>query len=162
MKRIALVLLAMLLPSEGNTSGSSTVRAVGAHLAVSEESARKIFDRGEGEAEWHAEWRREHQKDVDAALAKLEPLLAEAAEKQGLALAPFGDDLPEARADVSAEDERSPESVCTVACRVRLDLTTEDAPWPRFEVEVAVAPGPKREALAAVAKALAATLAEAP
>lgn len=147
-RRVAVVLFALLLPVEAHTSGSSTVRATGPHLSVSLTSVRKIFYRGEGEAEWHAEWRAEHQAQVDAALVRLEPVLTRFAEAEGLALTDWAEALPIARGLAPPDDPYSPTRVCaTQPCRVQLE------PWsaqidpalgrvPPFDIEVALAAPP--------------------
>ena len=158
LRRIAPLVL-VLLPLEAHTSGSSTVRAEGAHLAVSFESPRKSFEESSDEAEWHAGWVRQHQPDVDAALVKLEPALLAAADKT--ALAPYAEALPEAWGWAPPDHERSPQSVCTSACRVRLQLWgAGDSGVPSMEVSVAFASAPAPGALKAIHKALARSVAE--
>lgn len=158
MLRRVVVALLLALPWEAHTSGSSTVTAQGAHLAVSLESARKIFDARDGghEMEWHAEWVRENQSAVDAALPRLEPALKEAAAKEGVTLAGYDAALPEAWAWASPEHDRSPERVCVAGCRIRLQLWSANVSGaPAMEVEVAVGKAPPPGALGKITEALA-------
>lgn len=158
--RGSLVLLALAIPLEGHTSGSSTVIATGAHLAVSLESPRKIFDMGQGEQEWHAEWVAAHQPEVDAALAKVEPVLSARAAAEGLTLAPWSDTLPEAWPGVPAEHPYAMATVCAAGpCAARLqlwDCGVTGAPW--LVVAVAVPPGASEEALKRIGEAMARAL----
>jgi hypothetical protein len=161
LRRLAVVFVALLLPLEAHTSGSSTVRATGPHLAVSLTSVRKIFHRGEGEYQWHAKWRAEHQPQVDAALVRLEPVLVQFAEAEALVLAEWSEALPLARASAPPDDELSPAQVCaTSSCRAQLEL------WraaidpalgrvPPFEVEIALAAAPPEGVLTRLNEALA-------
>ncbi|MBW1880786.1 MAG: hypothetical protein JRJ84_20720 [Deltaproteobacteria bacterium] len=160
-RRIALVAVVLLLPLEAQTSGSSTVRASSAHLAVSLTSVRKIFHRGQGEAQWHAEWRAEHQPEVDAALVRLQPVLLEFTEVEGLSLAEWSEELPHAWGWVPPEDPHSPTQVCASGpCRAQLQLWTATLDpalgrAPALEVEVALAAPPPEGALTRLNEAFA-------
>ncbi len=160
--RILVAALALIAPWEAHTSGSSTVRALGAHLEVSETSVRKIFAGGQGESAWHADWQATHQAGVDTALVVLAPVLDAVARDTGLTLAPYAEDGPVAWSWAEASSERSPAVVCVSGCRVLL------RPWeaatgaavPMFEVHVALAAPPPEGALQRLNEALAQALAQ--
>jgi hypothetical protein len=100
---VAFVLAVLLLSASGEASGSSTVHADSKYFRVQMESVRKIFAAGDGEGEWHADWKKEHQPIVNRLKKKLEAEIEPLAETY--ALLPYQAKLPVVLDDAEDTDE---------------------------------------------------------
>ncbi len=95
---LGLALLAASAPA-ARASGSSTVKSASRYFVVGVESVRKIFEGGanDREAQWHQEWQKEHQRDVNKLKRALATVLETPEQLELLALIPYDEKLPELR-----------------------------------------------------------------
>jgi hypothetical protein len=126
-------------------SGSSIVKADSKYFRVEMESVRKIFDGGEGETEWHDDWKKQHRPMVERVKKKLETEIDALAQKYSLL--PWDAKLPKVREE--SEDVYEAEQAIKSGKPLQYQFRFE-----RMSIYVAFAKLPAKAVRAELKKAL--------